>query len=35
MIYTYCLDVYASQLWEYEDKRIEKWHGEKFGCYLI
>ena len=33
MISTYCLDAYASQLWDYEDKRIGKksimWHGEK------
>ena len=43
LISTYCLDAYASQLWDYEDKRIEKyyrmWHGEeqleKFGSYLI
>ena len=26
MISTYCLDVYASQLWDYEDKRIEKYY---------
>ena len=25
MISTYCLDAYASQLWDYEDKRIEKY----------
>ena len=26
MISTYCLDAYASQLWDYEDKRIEKYY---------
>ena len=26
MIFTYCLDTYASQLWDYEDKRIEKYY---------
>ena len=26
MIYTYCLDAYASQLWDYEDKRIETFY---------
>ena len=29
---TYCLDAYVSQLWDYEEKRIEKsimWLGEK------
>ena len=26
MISTYCLDAYASQLWDYEDKRIEKYN---------
>ena len=26
MISTYCLDTYASQLWDYEDKRIEKYY---------
>ena len=26
MIYTYRLDAYASQLWDYEDKRIEKYY---------
>ena len=29
MISTYCLDAYASQLWDYEDKRIEKYYVEK------
>ena len=26
MISTYCLDAYASQLWDCEDKRIEKYY---------
>ena len=26
MTYTYCLDAYASLLWNYEDKRIEKYY---------
>ena len=26
MISAYCLDAYASQLWDYEDKRIEKYY---------
>ena len=26
MISTYCLDTYASQLWDYEDKRIEMYY---------
>ena len=26
MISTYCLDAYASQLWDFEDKRIEKYY---------
>ena len=26
MISTYCLDAYASQLWNYDDKRIEKYY---------
>ena len=26
MISIYCLDAYASQLWDYEDKRIEKYY---------
>ena len=26
MISTYCLDLYASQLWDYEDKRIGKYY---------
>ena len=26
MIFTYCLHAYASQLWDYEDKRIEKYY---------
>ena len=26
MISTYCLDAYASQLWDYENKRIEKYY---------
>ena len=26
MIFTYCLDGYASQLWDHEDKRIKKYY---------
>ena len=26
MISTYCSDAYASQLWDYEDNRIEKYY---------
>ena len=26
MIYTHCLDAYASHLWDYGDKRIEKYY---------
>ena len=42
MIFTYCLDAYASQLWEYEDKRFEKYyvarrkaHGDEAACLIV
>ena len=37
MISTYCLDAYASQLWDYEDKRIEKydvWGPTEGACSM-